>query len=70
MEAKLLIQKAYEKALEKGYNQTRWSSDSGYAINGQTVSRMLKKGDCRLSTITALLETLEMELKITDKEKK
>lgn len=64
MQANELIAEAYELAQLEGYNQTRWSADSGFAVNGQTVSRILKKGDCRVSTFVTLLNTIGYRLKI------
>ena len=68
MDSRSLIWKAYKTATDKGYNQPRWSDQAGHASNGQTVCRMLKKGDCRLSTFLALLKVLGCELEIKDNE--
>ena len=68
MESRNLIVKAYEIATGKGFNQSRWSEEAGRAINGQTVSRILKKGDCRMSTFLSLLRAVGCELEIKENE--
>ena len=71
MTSRDLILEADQNAREQGYNQTKWSTEAGYAKNGQTVSRIINKGDCRLSTFLALIKPLGMELtikKITEEE--
>lgn len=70
MESRTLIEKAYNKAKDKGYNQTKWSSEAGYAVNGQTVSRIMKSGDCRVSTLIELLKTINCKLVIQDENNK
>lgn len=70
MESRNLIEQAYEIATGKGYNQTRWSAESGHALNGQTVLRILQKGDCRVSTFLSLLEVVGCELVIKENEQK
>lgn len=67
MEAKNLIDKAYSIAQKRGLNQSQWSNIAGYAVNGQTVSRMRKSGDCRVSTLMTLLDSIGYELTITEK---
>jgi len=66
MESRTLILEADRKAREKGFNQARWSATAGYAMNGQTVSRILSKGDCRMSTFLSLLKPLGLKLKIVE----
>ena len=68
MEARDLILQADSIARKKGMTQSQWSSLAGYASNGQTVSRIVSRGECKLSTIVALLDTVGCELKIVNKE--
>lgn len=67
MLARMLIIEADQIARRKGLNQRQWSNVAGYAKNGQTVSRILSKGNCRLSTLVDLLEPLGCELKIVER---
>lgn len=67
MEARDLILQADSIARSKGMTQAQWSSMSGHASNGQTVSRILNRGECKLSTMIALLDTLDCELKIVSR---
>jgi hypothetical protein len=64
MELRALILQADQLAREKGLNQKKWSDVAGYAKNGQTVSRIMSKGDCRMSTFLSLLKPLGAELRI------
>ena len=66
MRARALIVKADKIAREQGLNQKQWSSKAGHASNGQTVSRIISKGDCRLSTFLALLEPLGLKLELVE----
>ena len=68
MDARTLIIKADGIARSKKLNQAQWSSKAGYATNGQTVSRILSKGDCRISTFIALLDAIGCELDIIEAE--
>jgi hypothetical protein len=68
MEARDLILQADAIARKKGMTQAQWSSMSGYASNGQTVSRILNRGECKLSTMIALLDSIDCELRIISKE--
>lgn len=68
IEARDLILQADSIARSKGLNQSQWSSLSGYASNGQTVSRIVNRGECKLTTIVSLLDTLGCELRIVPKE--
>ena len=68
MDSRTLILEADKIARGKGMNQCEWSRNAGYANNGQTVSRILSKGDCRLSTMQALLRPLGYELAIVKTE--
>ena len=68
MRARALIIKADKIARDQGLNQKQWSAKSGHAANGQTVSRIISKGDCRMSTFLALLEPLGMKLEIVEAE--
>ena len=67
MESRDLILQADAIARSKGMTQAQWSSSAGYASNGQTVSRILNRGECKLSTMIALLDTIGCELRIVDK---
>lgn len=66
MESKNLIEQARKIATGKGFNQSKWSAESGHALNGQTVLRILKKGDCRVSTFISLLEVIGCRLEIKE----
>lgn len=68
MESRSLIMKADAIAREKGMSQSQWSRTAGHASNGQTVSRIISKGDCRLSTILALLKAVGCELVIKEQD--
>ena len=68
MRARALIIKADKIAREQGLNQKQWSSKAGHAANGQTVSRIISKGDCRVSTLLDLLEKIVMKLEIKEEE--
>lgn len=67
MEARDLILQADAIARSKGMTQAQWSSMAGHASNGQTVSRIISRGECKLSTLVALLDTLGCELQIVSK---
>lgn len=67
MDARTLIIKADEIARGQKLNQAQWSSKAGHAMNGQTVSRILSKGDCRISTFIALLDAIGCGLEIKEK---
>ena len=67
-EAREIILQADAIARRKGMTQAQWSSMSGYASNGQTVSRIVNRGECKLSTIVSLLDTLGCELRIIPKD--
>ena len=66
MEARRLIDETKRISKANGLNQSRWSEEAGYAINGQTVSRILKKGDCRVSTLINLLRVVGCKLQIAE----
>lgn len=66
MESRKLVEQAYGIAIDKGLNQSRWSAEAGHAINGQTVLRILKKGDCRVSTLISLLDVIGCKLEIRE----
>ena len=59
-----LIWEADQIARDQGFTQARWSKAAGRAESGQTVSRILAKGECKVSTLLALLEPLGCELEI------
>ena len=58
MDARTLILMADKAARDRGMNQSQWSARAGFAVNGQTGSRIVSRGDCRVSTLLALLEPL------------
>ena len=64
MTARGLIVQADKRARALGMTQAQWSTAAGFATNGQTVSRIMSKGDCRLSTFLSLLRPLGAELHI------
>ena len=64
MKARDLIFRADCIAREQGLNQAQWSKAAGHALSGQTVSRAVSRGDCRLSTMVSLLSPLGYELRI------
>lgn len=67
MDSKDLILQADSIARGRGLTQAQWSAMSGYASNGQTVSRILNRGECKLSTLVSLLDTVDCELRIVSK---
>jgi len=67
MNARDLIMQADEIAMKQGLNQSKWSASAGYASNGQTVSRIIATGECKLSTFIALLDAISCELRIVRK---
>ena len=66
MNARTLILQADEIAREKGMTQAQWSTEAGHAKNGQTVSRIISKGDCRISTFLRLLSAVGCRLEIVE----
>ncbi len=66
MRARTLIMIADKTARDQGLNQREWSTKAGHAKSGQTVSRIISKGDCRLSTFIALIQALGLDLQITN----
>ena len=62
MEARRLILEADRIARDQGYTQAGWSRAAGRAESGQTVSRILTRGECKVSTLIALLEPLGYRL--------
>ena len=64
MDARSLILTADEIAREKGLTQAEWSKAAGHAKNGQTVSRILSRGDCKISTFLHLLKAIDCRLVI------
>ena len=67
MDVRKLILEADGIKAKKNLNQTQWSTKAGHATNGQTVSRIISRGDCKLSTFLSLLEALGCELVIKEK---
>ena len=68
MDVRTLILQADAIARSQGLSQKKWSTVAGYAVNGQTVSRIISKGNCKLSTMQDLLNPLGYELAIIRKE--
>lgn len=66
MNARTLILQADSLAREKGMTQKEWSAKAGHAKNGQTVSRIISKGDCRISTFLRLLKVIDCRLEIVE----
>lgn len=66
--AREIILQADALRQKKAMTQAQWSSLAGYASNGQTVSRILYRGECKLSTIVSLLNAVGYELQIVKKE--
>ena len=66
MKARAIILEADRIAERKGLTQSQWSRNAGHATNGQTVSRIMSKGDCRVSTLIALLDAIGCELAIKE----
>jgi hypothetical protein len=66
MDSRTLILNADRIAREHGMSQSQWSTVAGYAINGQTVSRIINNGDCRVSTFLNLLHAIGCELVIKE----
>ena len=63
--ARDLILEADSIARKQGYTQAGWSQAAGRATSGQTVSRVVARGECKVSTLIALLEPLGYRLTIT-----
>lgn len=68
MKARAIILEADKIAERKGLTQSQWSRNAGHATNGQTVSRIMSKGDCRVSTLVALLDAIGCELAIKEQD--
>jgi len=67
MTARALICEADRIATkERKLTQSKWSKMAGHAENGQTVSRIISRGDCRMSTFVELLEAIGCKLVITE----
>jgi hypothetical protein len=49
---------------EQGLTSTGWGIMAGYDDSGMMVSRMYKRGNCKLSTMVQLLAPLGYELQI------
>ena len=65
--ARDLILQADRIAREQVYSQAGWSKVAGRAESGQTVSRILAYGECKVSTLIDLLAPLGYELEIRKK---
>lgn len=68
MEARKLILEADSIARRQGLTQSRWSKLAGKAESGQTVSRIISRGECKIGTMIDLLEPLGYELCIRKKD--
>ncbi len=66
MEARDLILQADKIARNQGFTQARWSKAAGKAESGQTVSRILTRGECKVSTLLDLLKPLGCKLVIME----
>lgn len=66
MTARDLILEADTIARGQGLTQAAWSRAAGRAQSGQTVSRILARGECKISTLLQLLEPLGYELVIQE----
>ena len=69
MEARHLILEADKIARNQGFTQAGWSRAAGRAESGQTVSRILTRGECKVSTLLELLKPLGYELVIREVKK-
>ena len=67
MEARELILKADELSRRQDLTQAQWSAIAGMAAGGQGVSKLLSRGDCRVSTLLALLRPLGYTLEIRER---
>lgn len=67
MKARDLILQADTIARGQGYTQSGWSKAAGRQESGQTVSRLLSRGECKVGTLIDLLEPLGYELVIRKK---
>lgn len=67
MKAQELILEADRIAREQGYTQAGWSRAAGKAGSGQTVSKILARGECKVGTLIDLLEPLGYEIGIKKK---
>lgn len=68
MNARQLIMESDRIADEKRLTQSEWSRRAGHAKNGQTISRIMSKGDCRLSTFIRMLDAIGCRLEIKQDE--
>lgn len=66
MNARALILQADSIARRQKLTQAQWSAKAGHAASGQTVSRMISNGDCKVSTLLALLDAIGCELEIKE----
>lgn len=65
MDPRELILQATKIAMEdEGLTQSQWSQLAGMATGGQGVSKLLSRGDCRVSTLISLLRPLGCTLAI------
>ena len=67
MTARDLILEADTIARGQGFTQAAWSRAAGRAQSGQTVSRIVARGECKLGTLLELLEPLGYELSVKRK---
>ena len=68
MNARELIMESDRIADGKQLTQSEWSRRAGHAKNGQTISRIMSKGDCRLSTFIRMLDAIGCKLEIKQEE--
>lgn len=66
IKSRSLILKADSISRARGFTQSQWSRLAGHAANGQTISRIISKGDCRVSTFLDLIDALGCELIIKE----
>lgn len=67
MKARELICQADRIRQDLNLTQTEWCKRSGFDQYGKLVSNSYRRGDCKLSVITQLLDSLGYELRITKK---
>lgn len=70
MDAKDFIVRADGIARELGLTQAEWCRRAGYDYSGKTVARAFAVGNCKLSTLIALLKPLGYELVLVRTEEK
>lgn len=67
METRALLYEAFKIATEeKNLSQSEWSNRAGLACTGQTISRIMYRGNCKLSTFLSMLQAIGCKLEITE----